>query len=134
MTSALAPIISTPILFQHAVSSQIHGHVQAGLPAQRGQQRIRPLALDDLGHDLPSQRLDVGPVRRLRIGHDRGRIRVDQHDLVALFAERLAGLRARIVEFTGLPDDDRARANQQNLVNVVAPWHLVQNLEDAKNR
>ena len=48
------------------------------------------------------------------IGHDRGRVRVDQHDLVALFAQGLAGLRAGVVELAGLPDDDRAGADEQN--------------------
>ena len=69
------------------------------------------------------KRLDVGPIGRRRIGHDRGRIRVDQHDLVAFFAQGFAGLRAGIVEFTGLTDDDRAGADEQNAVNVVASWH-----------
>ena len=35
--------------------------------------------------ELRRHRLDVRPIRELRIGHDRRRIRVDQDDLVALF-------------------------------------------------
>ena len=45
---------------QHAVRGQVHGQVEAGLPAQGGQQGVRPLGLDDLGHDLPGERLDIG--------------------------------------------------------------------------
>ena len=41
------------------------------------------------------QRLDVGRRRELRVGHDRRRVGVDEHDLVALLGEDLAGLRAR---------------------------------------
>src|SRR3989442_11127898 len=40
---------------------------------------------------LPGDGLDVGDVGRGRVGHDRGRVAVDQDDLVALFAQRLAG-------------------------------------------
>jgi hypothetical protein len=36
-------------------------------------------------------------------------VRVDEDDAVAFLAERAAGLRARVVEFAGLADDDRAR-------------------------
>ena len=111
------------VLLQHAVPDQVHGQVQPGLAAERRQQGVGPLGLDHLGHDLPGERLDVRPVGHLRIGHDGGRIGVDQHDLVALFAEGLAGLGARIVELAGLADDDRAGADQQNLVDVVASWH-----------
>jgi hypothetical protein len=70
-----------------------------------------------------SQRLDVRAVGHARIGHDRGRVRIDQHDLVSLFAQRLAGLRARVVKLASLTDDDRARTNQQDFVDVVASRH-----------
>src|SRR6267378_1829057 len=39
------------------------------------------------------QRLDVSAIGQLWIGHDRGRIRVDQDDFVALRPQRLASLR-----------------------------------------
>ena len=46
--------------------------------------------------------------RKLGIGHDRGRVGVDQDHAVALCAQNAAGLGSRIVEFTGLTDNDRA--------------------------
>ncbi len=98
------------VLLQHAVMVQVHRQVQARLAAEGGQQGVGPLGLDHLGDDLPGQRLDVGAVGHLRVGHDRGRVGVDQHDLVPLLAEGLAGLGARIIELAGLPDDDRARS------------------------
>ena len=103
-------------LFEHAVARQIHRHVEPRLPAERRQQRIGPLLLDHLGHDLPGERLDIRPIRRRRIGHDRGRVRVHEHDLVTLFAQRFAGLRARVVELAGLPDDDWPGTDDQNLL------------------
>jgi large subunit ribosomal protein L20 len=62
-------------------------------------------------------------VGELRVGHDRRRVRVDEHDLVALLAERLGALRAGVVELAGLADDDRARADEQDLLDVVAARH-----------
>src|SRR5262249_12944396 len=83
------------------------------------------LLLDDLGDDLRGDRLDVGSVGQIRIGHDRGRIGVDQDDPVALRLERLAGLRAGIVELAGLADDDRASANDQDRGAVGALRHVL---------
>ncbi len=103
---------------------QIHGQVQTGLPAERGQQRVGPLDFDDLGDDFPGERLDIGAVGHVRIGHDRGRVGIDEHDLVTFFAQGLAGLRARVIELAGLADDDRTGADQQNLVEVVATRHV----------
>ena len=57
------------------------------------------------------------------IGHDRGRIGVDQDDLVTLFAEGFARLRAGIIEFARLPDDDRAGADEQDFVDISTFWH-----------
>src|SRR5438128_2501151 len=98
-----------------AVLGERDREVEPGLPAERGQERLRPLALDDLGHELRRQRLHVRAVGRLRVGHDGGRVRVDEHDLEPLFAQRLARLRPRIVELARLPDHDRPRPDQQDL-------------------
>ena len=96
------------VFLQHALFIQLHREIQRRLATQRRQQRIGPLFLDDLRHDLPFQRLDVGPVGHVRIGHDRRGIRIHQDDFVALLAQRLAGLRAGVVKLAGLADDDRA--------------------------
>ena len=50
-------------------------------------------------------------------------LRIDQHDLVALFAQGFAGLGAGIIEFAGLADDDRAGTDEQDFVNIVATRH-----------
>jgi hypothetical protein len=66
------------------------------------------LLLENELDELRRDRLDVRPIRELRIGHDRGRIGVDEDDLIPLFLQRLRRLRSRIIELGGLPDDDRA--------------------------
>ena len=111
------------VLLQHAVPRQLHGQVQPRLAAQGGQQGVGPLRLDHLGHDLPGERLDVGAVGHLRIGHDGGRVGVDQHHLVAFFPQGLAGLGAGIIELAGLADDDRTGTDQEDLVDIVTAWH-----------
>src|SRR5204863_6679090 len=44
--------------------------------------------------------------------------------LITFLAQSLAGLDAGIVELAALPDHDRARANQQNFLELVVPRHL----------
>ena len=64
------------------------------------------------------QWFDVGDVRHLRIGHDGSRIGIDKHDLIAEIAQCFACLGSGIVEFAGLPDDDRTGTDDEYLVNV----------------
>ena len=61
---------------------------------------------DDLAHHFPVDRLNVGRVGHLRVGHDGRRVGVDQNDAVALFAQRFTRLGARVVELTRLADND----------------------------
>ena len=111
------------VFFQNAAFRQFHGKVQAGLPANGGQQRLRAFHGDDLFQIFLRQRLDVGAVGNFRVGHDRGRIGIHQHDFVALAAQRFARLRARIVEFAGLPDHDGAGADDHDFLDVGALRH-----------
>ena len=112
------------VLGQHAVLVQVQRAVQRGLPAHGRQDRVGLFLGDDLLDHLPGDRLDVGHVGRLRVGHDRRRVAVDQDDLVALLAQRLAGLRAGVVELAGLADDDRAGADDEDALDVGALGHL----------
>ena len=119
------------VLFQHPAIRKFNGQVQRSLPAngrQHGKARAgRHLALntDDLFEILQRERLDVSAVGRLRIGHDGRRIRVGQHHFKALSLERLAGLRARVVELRRLPDDDGPGAEDEDLFDVSTFWHLL---------
>src|SRR5205807_9608188 len=50
-------------------------------------------------------------------------LRVHQVQPVAVGAQRLARLRARIVELARLPDDDRAGADDQDRLEISSFWH-----------
>jgi len=79
--------------------------------------------LDDFCDDFGRDRFDVSAIGEFRIGHDRGRIGIHEHDLVALLAQRLASLHAGIIELAPLPDDDGAGADDEDLVDVGATRH-----------
>ena len=104
---------------------QLRAQVQAGLPAQVGQQRVRALLGDDLLQTLLVQGLDVGHVRRLRIRHDGGGVGIHQYDFIAQLLQGLAGLGAGVVELTGLADDDGAGADDEHFVDVCSLWHVL---------
>src|SRR5262249_33038071 len=74
-------------LREDAVAGQGHGGVEGGLPAEGGQEGVGAFAFDDAGDHRPGDRLDVGAVGRVGVGHDGRRVGVDQDDLVALLAQ-----------------------------------------------
>jgi len=101
------------------VVPQIQRAVQRGLATHGWQDRKttgveRTFLGDDLLDRLPGDGLDVGDVRRGGVGHDGRRVAVDQDDLVTLFAQSLTGLYAGVVELTGLANDDRASADDED--------------------
>ena len=102
------------VLGEHAGLGELDGEVQRRLPAERRQQRVRLLALDDLGQRHRVERLEVGRVGPLGVGHDRRRVRVDEHDAVALRAQHPARLHAGVVELAALADADRPGAGDQD--------------------
>ncbi len=79
---------------EDAALLELHRQVEGRLAAQRGQQRIRPFALDDARERAHIERLDVRAGGKVRVGHDRRRVRVDEHDLETVLGQDLAGLRA----------------------------------------
>ena len=99
------------ILVEHAMLGEIKSAIQRGLPTHGRQQRVRTLDCDNFFDHTPGHGLDVGRVSHIRVRHDSGRIRVDQNHAITLFAQRLAGLCARVIEFAGLTDDDRTGAD-----------------------
>ena len=102
---------------------ELHREIERGLASERRQQGRRPLGGDDFFDHLERERFDVGRISELRIGHDRGRIGVDQNDAVTLFLERLARLGAGIVELARLADDDRTGADDEDGLQVSAFGH-----------
>jgi hypothetical protein len=112
-------------LREHAHFLERQRGVEPGLPAHRGQERVRAFLLDDLGDDLGRDRLDIGGVREAGVGHDRRRVRVDQDDAVAFLAQRLAGLGAGVVELAGLADDDGAGSDDHDRLDVGSLRHRI---------
>jgi hypothetical protein len=106
------------VFFQNAHLLERQGAIERGLSPHGGQECVGALLLDDFCDDLRSDRLHIGGVGQIRVGHDRGRIGIDQHDPVALFTEGLAGLGSRIVELAGLADDDRTGADDEDRGDV----------------
>ena len=88
--------------------------VERGLAAEAGEQALGPLPRDDRLDRLDRERLEVDGVGDLRVGHDRGRVRVDEDRPDALGAQGAAGLRAGVVELGRLADDDRPGAEDQD--------------------
>ncbi len=115
-----------PVLGQHALAleGQRRRSAPSGRPWSATARPASPCAMI-LATISGGDRLDVGRVGHVRVGHDRGRVRVDQDDPVALGAQRLAGLDAGVVELAGLADDDRAGADDQDGRNVGSFGHSV---------
>src|SRR6478735_6040357 len=65
------------VLLEDPVVVQVDRGVQRGLAAQRRQDRVGALFRDDRLDDLPGDRLDVGGIGEVGVGHDRGRVGVD---------------------------------------------------------
>ena len=93
---------------EDARTLQVHRQVQRRLAAKRRKQCVWLLLGNDRFEHRYIERLDIGLVGEIRIGHDRGRVRVGQDDSVALFEQDPARLSARVVELTGLANNDRA--------------------------
>ena len=110
---------------EHAGAGEIDGKIETGLSADRREQRVGTLALDDRFEHFDGERLDIGAIGQLGVGHDRRRVAVDEDHLEPLGPQRLARLRSGIVELTGLADDDRARADDEHALQVSSSWHDV---------
>ena len=80
------------VLLKHAVLLEGKRAVERGLSAHGGKDGVRALLGDNLLDHLPLDRLDVGRVGHVRIGHDRRRVGVNQGDPVAFLTEGLARL------------------------------------------
>ena len=103
---------------QKSAAGQLHRQVQAHLAAQVRQDGVGLLLLDDALDDLGGQRLNVNMIGNVGVGHDGGRVGVDEDGLDALGFQRTAGLRAGVVKLCRLTDDDGAGADDQYLFDT----------------
>ena len=104
---------------------QINREIQSDLSTERRQQAFGPFLLDDPAQHRHGQRFDVDHVGNAFVGHDRGRIGVDQDRTHALFCHRLAGLRAGVVELGRLADHDRPAANDQDGFRLLHVYRIL---------
>ena len=118
------------VFFQNAGLGEFQRCIQRSLSAHGRQKRIRAFLGDDFFNDFDRDGFNIGGIGQPRIGHDGGRVGIHQNDAIALSPQRLAGLRARIIEFAGLADDDRPGADDHDGFDVSAlrhgsgPWVL----------
>ena len=66
---------------------------------------------------------NIGRVRHIRVGHNRGRVGVYEDDAITLCPQGFAGLGAGIIKLAGLTDDNRPRADDDNRVNICSFGH-----------
>ena len=108
------------VAIEDAGPGQVHRHVERGLAAEAGKETLGSLPGDDRLDRVDRERLEVDRVRDLGVGHDRGRVRVDEDRADSLGPERTARLRAGVVELGRLPDDHRPRADDQHRLGLHA--------------
>lgn len=104
------------------------------MSAHVGQKCIRTLFFDDLFDDRSRDGFDVGARCHCGVGHDGRRIRIHEDDLVSILHEHLARLGTRVIELAGLPDDDGAAADDENLLYIVSTWHQARSFPPASSR
>ena len=114
----VAPYHFDAVALERAGLGKLDGDVQRCLAAERGEQRIGLLTIEDLFDSRCGYGFDVSTISQLGIGHDGGGIAVHENDAVALLAQHLARLRARVVELARLPDDDGTRPDDEDRADV----------------
>ena len=112
-----------PALSENTLLFQLHGKIQSGLSANSGDDSIRALKADNLCHIFQRQRFHIDLIRNCRIRHNGCRIGVTEDDLIAFLLQGEAGLRACIVKFRCLSNDDGAGADNQYLLYVSSFRH-----------
>ena len=123
MASALAPIISgVPGTPMSPCSNSAMARFRPVWPPSVGSTASGRSRSMIARQHLRRQRLDVGRVGEVGVGHDRRRVRVGEDDAVALLAQHPAGLGAGVVELAGLADHDRSRADDEDRVEVGRAW------------
>ena len=76
-----------PVLLEDPVLRELAAQVQPRLPAEAGEDAVRPLLRDDLLQELDGEGFHVHRVRHVRVRLDRGGVRVHEDRADALLAE-----------------------------------------------
>ena len=110
-------------ILQDAGLRQLLREVESRLAAHRRQKGVGPLASENIGDALEVERLEIRAIREPGVGHDRRGIRVHDDRAEAVLPQDLQRLAARVVELAGLPDHDRAGADQADRLEITPPGH-----------
>ena len=111
------------VAIENATLRQVDGKVERRLPAKCRQQYIGAFLLNNLLDDIGGYRFDICPIGETGVGHDGCGIRIDEDNSITLFLECFQCLGARIVEFTGLADNDWPGTDEKNGFDVSAFGH-----------
>ena len=111
------------VLVQDAGLGELGGEVERRLAAEVGQDGVGTLLLDDCGEALNVEGLDISAIRGARVRHDGRGVGVDEDDLVSQRPQGLAGLRAGVVKLARLTDDDGARTDDHDFMDVCTLGH-----------
>ncbi len=102
------------VFFKRAVVKQGKCGVQRRLTPHGRQDGVRAFLFDDLGDHGRFDRLDIGRIGQVRVGHDGRRVRVDQNDAVTFFLKGLTGLGTGIVKLASLANNNRAGTDDED--------------------
>ena len=100
---------------------QCGGQLQRGLAAQRDDDAHRLLGIDDVGHVLRGERLEVEAVTGVVVGRHGLRVAVDHDGLEAGLPQSKAGVYAAVVKLNALADPVGARPQDHHLGPVGRP-------------
>ena len=110
--------------FEHTHFVEGECSVQCCLTTHCGKECIRPFFLDDLCNHFRCNGFDVSRVRQIRVGHDGGRIGIDEDDAITFGFEGLAGLGAGIIKLARLTYDNRSSPDDENGFYICTFWHM----------
>ena len=92
----------------------LFAEVEGRLTAHGGEDCVDGMLVQNVFQRIHRQRHEVNMIRRHRIGHDGGRVGIDQDNFDAFFAKGAGGLGSRIIKFTGLSDDNGSATDYQD--------------------
>ena len=102
------------VFLPNPLFARFDGQVERRLPTHSGQYGIDLLLFQHLDDALHRKGQQIYLVCCDRIGHDRCRVIVDKGDSDTFFPQGAGSLRARIVKFTGLSNNNRPTANDKD--------------------
>ena len=102
---------------------QIAGQIQRGLTTHGRQYGIHIFDRADFLNRPGGQGLEVNCIGHHGVGHDGGRIGVNEYHTVPFLFKRFASLSTRVIKLTGLTNNNRTGTDDEYGVNIVSAGH-----------